>query len=122
VYTLARGKHVGHDDTVSGECVRVWVIDDQATFRRATAATLAAMDGFVMAGEVGVVKRDIAFSGDVLNTAARIQSKCNELGVNILFSQFLLDKLSLPPHSFEPKKIGGMLLRGKQEQVVLYTV
>ena len=78
--------------------------------------------GFVMAGEVGVVKRDIAFSGDVLNTAARIQSKCNELGVNILFSQFLLDKLSLPPHSFEPKKIGGMLLRGKQEQVVLYTV
>jgi len=31
--------------------VRVWVIDDQATFRRATAATLAAMDGFVMAGE-----------------------------------------------------------------------
>lgn len=51
VYTLARGKHVGHDDTVSGECVRVWVIDDQATFRRATAATLAAMDGFVMAGE-----------------------------------------------------------------------
>ena len=78
--------------------------------------------GHVMAGEVGVVKRDIAFSGDVLNTAARIQAKCNELGVNILLSKFLLDKLSLPPHSFEPKKIGDMLLRGKQEKVVLYTV
>ena len=78
--------------------------------------------GFVMAGEVGVVKRDIAFSGDVLNTAARIQAKCNELGVNILLSKLLLDKLSLPPHSFEPKKIGDMLLRGKQEKVVLYTV
>ena len=45
VYTLARGKHVGHDDTVSAECVRVWVIDDQAAFRRATAAALAAMSG-----------------------------------------------------------------------------
>ena len=78
--------------------------------------------GFVMAGEVGVVKRDIAFSGDVLNTAARIQSKCNELGVNILLSKFLLDKLSIPPHSFEPKKIGDLLLRGKHEKVVLYTV
>ncbi len=78
--------------------------------------------GYVMAGEVGVVKRDIAFSGDVLNTAARIQGKCNDLGVNILFSKFLLDKLALPPHTFEPKRIGNLLLRGKQEKVVLYTV
>ena len=31
--------------------MRVWVVDDQASFRRATAATLAAMDDFVMAGE-----------------------------------------------------------------------
>src|SRR5258705_8626325 len=33
------------------EGVRVWVGDDQASFRLATAATLAAMDDFVMAGE-----------------------------------------------------------------------
>ncbi|MGB8505534.1 response regulator [Mycobacterium sp.] len=33
------------------ELVRVWVVDDQASFRRAAAATLAAMDAFVMAGE-----------------------------------------------------------------------
>jgi len=77
--------------------------------------------GFVMAGEVGVVKRDIAFSGDVLNTAARIQAKCNELKVNILFSKYLLDKLALPPHVFEPRKMGDMLLRGKNQTVVLYT-
>ena len=31
--------------------VPVWVVDDQATFRMATAATLVAMDEFVMAGE-----------------------------------------------------------------------
>ena len=77
--------------------------------------------GFVMAGEVGIVKRDIAFSGDVLNTAARIQSKCNELNVNILFSKYLLDKLALPPHAFEFRKMGDMLLRGKNQTVVLYT-
>ena len=34
-----------------GERVRVCVVDDQASFRRATAATLDAMDGFVMVGE-----------------------------------------------------------------------
>lgn len=78
--------------------------------------------GYVMAGEVGVVKRDIVYSGDVLNTAARIQAKCNEMGVNFLFSQFLLDRLSLPPHQFQPQKIGDILLRGKQQKVILYTV
>ena len=77
--------------------------------------------GHVMAGEIGVVKRDIAYSGDVLNTAARIQSKCNELGVNILFSKYLLDKLSLKKDMLHPKEIGDMGLRGKQQKVVLYT-
>jgi len=33
------------------DLVRVWVVDDQPSFRRATAATLATMDDFVMAGE-----------------------------------------------------------------------
>jgi DNA-binding NarL/FixJ family response regulator len=51
VYTLVRSKSARHDDTVTDDVVRVWVVDDQATFRRATAATLAAMDDFVMAGE-----------------------------------------------------------------------
>ncbi len=78
--------------------------------------------GYVMAGEIGVVKRDIAFSGDVLNTTARIQEKCNELGVNILLSNYLLDKLNLHTDNFEPRKIGDMELRGKEQRVRLFTL
>ena len=44
-------RSVRHDAKVADERVRVWVVDDQASFRLATAATLAAMDDFVMAGE-----------------------------------------------------------------------
>jgi two-component system, NarL family, invasion response regulator UvrY len=51
VYTIVRGKPAGHHGTVAEKLVRVWVVDDQASFRRATAATLDAMDDFVMAGE-----------------------------------------------------------------------
>ena len=51
VCTLVRSKSARHDGTVADDLVRVWVVDDQASFRRATAATLAAMDDFVMAGE-----------------------------------------------------------------------
>jgi DNA-binding NarL/FixJ family response regulator len=36
---------------VRDERVRVWVVDDQASFRLATVATVAATEGFVMAGE-----------------------------------------------------------------------
>jgi adenylate cyclase len=78
--------------------------------------------GYVMAGEIGVVKREIAFSGDVLNTTSRIQSKCNELGVNILLSKFLLDKLKLSPGTFTPKLMGDILLRGKEQSLSLYTL
>ena len=78
--------------------------------------------GHVMAGEVGVVKRDIAFSGDVLNSTSRIQSMCNELGVNILFSGNLLKKLMLKPNLFNPKRIGEIELRGKEEKLMLFTV
>ncbi|MGK0385909.1 MAG: adenylate cyclase [Patiriisocius sp.] len=78
--------------------------------------------GFVMVGEIGVVKRDIAYSGDVLNTAARIQSKCNELGVNILISKNLLDGLGSLPNVFKPREIGKVDLRGKQHSLMLYTV
>ncbi len=78
--------------------------------------------GNVMTGEIGVVKRDIAFSGDVLNTTARIQGQCNELGVDILLSKFLVDKLSLGLNSYEPTEIGNIELRGKEQSVVLFTV
>jgi two-component system invasion response regulator UvrY len=40
-----------HDVKMADEGVRVWVVDDQGSFRLATAATLAAMEEFVMAGE-----------------------------------------------------------------------
>ena len=77
--------------------------------------------GNVMAGEIGVIKRDIAFSGDVLNTTARIQDKCNELGVDILLSKYLLNKLNLPADSYQTQNVGEIQLRGKEKKMSLYT-
>jgi two-component system invasion response regulator UvrY len=49
-HTMVPRKSIRDDGKVA-DVVRVWVVDDQASFRRATAATLAAMDDFVMVGE-----------------------------------------------------------------------
>ncbi len=78
--------------------------------------------GPVMAGEIGVVKRDIAFSGDVLNTTSRIQGKCNELGVDILLSQSLTERLRGIVSTFQPREMGKIELRGKRDSVALFTV
>ena len=77
--------------------------------------------GEVTIGEIGVIKKDIVFSGDVLNTAHRIQAICNRYGVKILISKYLLDKLSLPPSDFNPLRVGIIQLKGKQQMLELYT-
>lgn len=51
VHTLAQCASRGDDETVVNQRVRVWVVDDQASFRMASAATVDAMDGFVLVGQ-----------------------------------------------------------------------
>lgn len=77
--------------------------------------------GKVTAGEIGVIKKDIVFSGDVLNTTARIQGLCNEYGVDILLSKRLLDRLGLSA-LFKPKALGEVELRGRNERISLFTL
>lgn len=77
--------------------------------------------GYVTTGEVGVIKREIVYSGDVLNTTARMQDLCSKYKESVLISKHLLEKLNLPPDSFEVKKIGDIDLRGKKQKVRLYT-
>ena len=44
-------------------------------------------EGIVTVTEVGRYKKEIAYHGDTINTAARIQKKCNELGYELLISE-----------------------------------
>ena len=50
--------------------------------------------GLVTVAEVGVIKREVAYHSDVLNTTTRIQSKCNELKAPLLISKDLKEKIS----------------------------
>ncbi|MCH8330619.1 MAG: adenylate/guanylate cyclase domain-containing protein [Bacteroidetes bacterium] len=76
--------------------------------------------GIVTAGEIGIIKRDITFSGDVLNTTSRIQTQCNEHQVQILSSKELLGRLKMK--GFKQKDLGSIALKGREEQVELSTI
>jgi adenylate cyclase len=72
-------------------------------------------------GEIGVIKKDIVYSGDVLNTTARIQGECNNLGVDILLSSDLLTRMQLN-NEYRAVALGDVPLKGKKEKVLLYTI
>ncbi|MDT5020345.1 MAG: two-component system, NarL family, invasion response regulator UvrY [Mycobacterium sp.] len=48
---LAGTKFAPHHPKMADERVRVWVVDDQASFRLATAATVSASQDFALAGD-----------------------------------------------------------------------
>ena len=77
--------------------------------------------GEVTGVEVGEIKREIAFHGDVLNTAARIQALCNQYGAELLISEHLLKALPLCAE-FTFNAIGTVQLRGRQAPVEVYAV
>jgi len=77
--------------------------------------------GKVTTGEIGVIKKEIIFTGDVLNTTARIQGLCNRYDVDIIISAPLIKKLTLNPQ-FQIKALGENELRGRDEKIALYTI
>jgi adenylate cyclase len=74
--------------------------------------------GNVVAGEVGIIKRDITYSGDVLNTTSRILSKCGEFGEEFLASTEVLAELE-PSHDFVSRPLGAIKLKGKEKETTL---
>ncbi len=77
--------------------------------------------GKVVAGEVGIIKRDITYSGDVLNTTSRILTLCKKFNAEILTSADLIAELNLSKQ-YEARPLGSIKLRGKEKEVVLSTV
>lgn len=77
--------------------------------------------GKVTTGEIGALKKDIIFTGDTLNTTARIQGLCNKYNVDILISGNLINKLNLNgKYKIDP--LGETELKGRDEKIELFTL
>jgi len=77
--------------------------------------------GNVTVAEVGEIKKELAYHGDVLNTAARIQGRCNDFNSKILISESLKNSLE-PLKFFDFNYLDNVLLRGKKKSVNIYDV
>ena len=77
--------------------------------------------GPVTVAEVGDVKREIAYHGDPLNTAARLLELCKEYDQQILVSQGLTGALA-DSGAYSTTWQGDVTLRGKSDAVSVYGV
>lgn len=76
--------------------------------------------GKVVAGEVGVLKREVTYSGDVLNTTARIQGLCNTLNSELITSSELLSVLTA--HQYTTRPLGSFALKGRDQKISLQSL
>ncbi|HTE31739.1 MAG TPA: adenylate/guanylate cyclase domain-containing protein, partial [Chryseolinea sp.] len=74
--------------------------------------------GKVVAGEIGIIKRDITYSGDVLNTTSRIQNLCKELDHEVIASADVIPASGLSK-VFSTHFLGSIKLRGKEKELQL---
>lgn len=68
--------------------------------------------GEIVAGEIGDVRREIAYVGDTLNVAARLLEAAKEVGHDLLVSTDLLEKATLPP-GIVAKPLQTLAVRGR---------
>jgi len=79
--------------------------------------------GKVMISEVGDIKREIAYHGDVLNTTARIQKLCKKYKQPLLATESFVEKLKPSRrYPFLLKKLGKATLSGKSESVTIFSI
>jgi adenylate cyclase len=77
--------------------------------------------GKVICAQIGEIKREIVYNGDVLNTTSRIQNECNTYQLDCLVSGQLVKRLQ-QSHHFKYEKIDSVTLRGKESEVELFSV
>jgi adenylate cyclase len=123
-WTLPRG-------LADDNCVRCFFrIEDAIASRRAHYLERYSVDprfkaglhlGEATVGEIGVIKKDIVFSGDVLNTTSRIQEECNRRGVSLLVSAPILARL---PRSagYRATPVDEIELRGRSKAIGLSAI
>jgi len=81
--------------------------------------------GSIVAGEMGLTRQEIAYSGDVMNTAARIQSECRLRNEIFLVSDDALSRLREKadfPSSIIIVSHGTVSLRGKSSELAISAV
>jgi len=77
--------------------------------------------GIVLAAEIGHIRKDIIYSGDVLNTTSRMEKLCKKHKADVLMSKSLFNLLD-KKHEISYEDLGTISIKGKDETVELLKI
>ena len=77
--------------------------------------------GKLMIAEVGTLKKEIAYHGDVINTASRIQNLCNTYNASLLVSENILKRINISGQ-YQINSKGSIQLTGKEKTVEIFEI
>lgn len=77
--------------------------------------------GTVVTTWIGEAKKELAFHGDTLNVAARMEGACRELGSRCLVSANVYERIELP-EELRAVPMGEVQLRGKHDVVEVWSI
>lgn len=77
--------------------------------------------GEVTVTEVGEIRRDLAYHGDVLNTASRLEKLCKHVGKDLLITGYLSDELP-PLNGYIREYVDEFRLEGKDNWIKVYSI
>lgn len=75
----------------------------------------------VTVAEIGDLKREIAYHGDVVNTASRLRSACNEFEKEILASEYVVRNIN-GNYNYSIKEMGEVNLKGKRNRIKVFSI
>ncbi len=76
--------------------------------------------GEVTIGEIGIIKKDLAMSGDTMNTAARLRSATGELDEKVIISKDFASQTNLK--NWNAVNLGQIDLKGKESAMELFAL
>ena len=77
--------------------------------------------GIITVAEVGDYKREIAYHGDTINTASRIQNVCNKYQKSFLISERLKESI-MWDGTFKIDFVDALKLKGKENEIKIYSI
>lgn len=100
--------------------VMAWIVKSAPDYKAEFGAIPTFRAGFhggdVVAGECGESKREIAYIGDVVNVAARLEQACKETGFVAMASAQTVRAMR-PPDGMVIDELGPIKLKGRQREL-----
>ncbi len=77
--------------------------------------------GSVITAQIGDLRKEIVYNGDVLNTTSRIEEICDVYNVDFLITEMVYSRLDLR-EQYEVEDLGLVHLKGKKLPIRLYAI